>query len=497
MTKIVFNNTKCKLYLLVMIFISSAFNACVEEKDVVKEMYSVGELREDFDVFRAALEEAYPGIYHYKTKSFMDSLFTESKSSIVKQMTDREFMILLCKVVSQIGGGHLKVVPPKVRLDSLDEGSTAIPFQAFYSDNKLYVMRNFSTLNDKDFLGAQIISMNGRLISNFLEEFFSIFPSDGSNMTHKYRMLSSSRYLTRYFYILNGYSESYRVEYIPLGESVSKTATLKGLVFDELLDIREKRYPKLATELPAEFKSSEGYAYLRINTFDKERLEDKKIDFSKFLSASFQSLQSSHVDNLILDLRYNGGGTDEYGKMLFSYFINHDFDYYESLRIKKDTYAFFKYTNRPDMKAPKEMFKVNSEGSFDAIQHPNFGKQKPSMPTYSGSIYVLINGSCFSTTSEFLSMLHFHTKAIFIGEESGGGYYGNCSGPSPDLKLPHSKVRVEIPLMDYRMAVKDYPYIDRGLIPDHIIVNSIKETISGTDSELECAKGLIKNSKSN
>lgn len=468
--------------------------SCVDDKDVVKEIYSAEELRQDFDVFRASLEEAYPGIYEYKSKSFMDSVFTASKSSITGQMTDRQFMILLCKTVSQIGGGHLKVVPPKIRLDSLDLGATAIPFQVFFSDDGLYVMKNFSTLSDKDFLGARIISINGYSVSDLLQEFFQIVPSDGNNMTHKYRLLSSPRYFTRYFYIMNGYASSYRVEYIVPGENDSRTVTLPGMYFDELVAERTARYPKFAAQLPAEFRiePTGHYAYLRISTFDKERLEDKDIDFEKFLSTSFNEIESNRINDLILDLRNNGGGTDEFGKLLFSYFTSDAFNYYESLRMNKDTYDFFKYTNRPGMKAPKGMLKANTYGSFDNIEHPNVGKQKHSTPTYRGHIYVLINGGSFSTTSEFLSMLHFHTKATFIGEESGGGYYGNCSGPTPDLKLPHSKVRVEIPLMNYRMAVKGYPNADRGLIPDYQIAPSIREIIEDKDVELEFAKDLIK-----
>lgn len=348
-------------------------------------------------------------------------------------------------------------------------------------------------MTDKDFLGAEIITLNGHPTAEFVKEFLAIFPSDGSNVTHKYWGLTASRWLTRYFYILYDYSESYQVEYLPMGEKDKKTANLQGLVFDKLLDIREERYP-ITKQPPAEFKLSpeEQTAYLRITSFDKERLGNNKIDFPKFLEKTFQNLAENQTKNLILDLRNNGGGTDEYGKLLFSYFTNQEFDYYESLRMNKESYDFFKYTNRPDMKAPKGMLRANGDGTFDNIQHPNVGKQKPASPAFSGNIYVLIDGGCFSTTSEFLSLLHYHTKAIFIGEESGGGYYGNSSGPTPEMKLPNSKVRLEIPLMKYSTAVKDYQYLNRGLIPQHVVVPTIKDLVEGKDIELDFVKDLIK-----
>lgn len=481
------------LPLLFTLFVT--LNIFSQGKETAKEFYSVEELKQDFNIFKASLEEGHPALYRYKSKSEMDSIFESASASITKPMSDREFMLLLCKVVAQIGDGHLRVVPPKNRLDKLDESATAIPFQPYWSEGKLYIKRNYSTLEDKEFLGAQIISINGHSSDDFLRDYLLHFPSDGNNITNKYRMLERSRFFTRNFYILYGYAESYEVAYISPNESTVKTSKLAGLLFDKLIEIADKRYPANAFPL-AEFNLSgtEQTAYLRITSFDKERLKDSRIDFPKFIRNSFQSLAENKIKNLILDLRGNGGGTDEYGKLLFSYFINQPFDYYESLRMNKNTYDFFKYTNRPGMKAPDGMLKANSEGTFDNIQHPNFGKQTPSLPTFTGNIYVLINGGCFSTTSEFLSLLHFHTKAVFIGEESGGGYYGNSSGPTPDLKLPNTKVRVEIPLMKYAMAVKDYQYADRGLMPNYTIVPTIKDKLANKDLELEFARELINKS---
>jgi hypothetical protein len=459
-----------------------------------KSVFTVEELQQDFLAMRSSLEESHPGLYLYKSKSTIDSIFNTNSSSLNKTMTGREFMLLTCRVSSQIGDGHLKVVPPKIQLDSLDFGPTAIPFNVYCVNDKLYVRKNYSSLDDKEFLGSQIISINGHSIEDFIQEYLQIFPSDGNNLTHKYRLLSSNRYFTRYFSMLYGYAEQYKVDYISLNETALKTKTLQGLPFDNLLKIADERYPaKIEEQKPAYFKINEDekYAYLKIKSFDKGQFKKNKMNFEKFLEASFKKMESTNIPNLIIDVRDNGGGTDEYGRILFSYFVNQPFDYYKSLRMNKESFDCFKYTNRPDMKAPTGMLKPNKEGTFDNVQHPNVGKQNPSSPFYSGNIYVLINGWCFSTTSEFLSQLHFHTKAVFIGEESGGGYYGNCSGPTPDFTLPNTKVRIEIPLMNYRMAVENYQYHDRGLIPDYTVTPSIIDKISNIDIELNFTKKLI------
>ncbi len=231
------------------------------------------------------------------------------------------------------------------------------------------------------------------------------------------------------------------------------------MTFDELFRLDEERYPETAAAPLAELRISpeNQYAYLRLATFDREQLQSRKIDFEKFLETSFKDIETKRVNNLILDLRGNGGGTDEFGKSLFSYFTNRPFDYYESLTMNKERFDFFKYTSMLDARTPKGMLKANLEGTFDNIQHPNVGKQNPSLPS--------------------------------------GGYYGNCSGPAPEFTLPNTKVSIEMPLMKYAMAVKGYEPFDRGLIPDHVVIPTVRDKIENRNVELEFATTLIGNAK--
>src|SRR6266699_2025473 len=52
-----------------------------------------------------------------------------------------------------------------------------------------------------------------------------------------------------------------------------------------------------------------------------------------------------------------------------------------------------------------------------------------------------------SEPTEFLSVLHSHKRATFIGEETGGSYYGNTSGIyRANLELPNSKLKLHFGL---------------------------------------------------
>ncbi|WP_188050800.1 S41 family peptidase [Flavobacterium sp. GP15] len=489
-SKIIIRNIKSKdILALLFVFITTLSTAQQAEKE---NKIAPEKLIQDFQLLRASLEEGYPAMYRYSSKITIDSLFNASEKQLQKQMSEQEFYVFLSKVVMQIRDGHMDVYPTENTRNKLDNCECSVPFKAYISGQKMYVQKNYSNLSDEVILGAEIISINGQPVSAFISDVLKITSSDGNNETNKYKRLESTGLLTRYLFYLQGYTENYKIEYVPMNNKVTKTATLKGIRFENLLQILKNKYPEVA-QFPAEFKLlNDSSAYLKIKSFNRDEFVNSEINFNDFLESTFQTINNKGVKNLIINLRGNLGGTDKYGKMLFSYFVDHEFMYYESLIINKPKFNFMKYTDDPELEIPEEAIKKNDVGTYNVIDHPNVGIQENSTPYYSGKLYVLIDGDCFSTTSEFLSMLHSYTAAVFIGEESGGGYNGNCSGSVPLVTLPNSLLQIGIPLMKYSMAVKEYKYKDRGVIPDYNILPTIKDKILSRDPELEFALQLIK-----
>ena len=150
-----------------------------------------------------------------------------------------------------------------------------------------------------------------------------------------------------------------------------------------------------------------------------------------------------------------------------------------------------KYTAQPGP-LPAQMFEQGKDGKYHWISHPNWGINQPSKPTFTGKVFILINGVSFSTTSEFLSQAHFNKRATFIGEESGGGYYGNTSGYVPLVTLPNTKVGIFLPLVTYYMAVNGYKAAAHGVVPDHPVKYTIEELLAGKDKEIEIALKLAR-----
>ncbi len=175
---------------------------------------------------------------------------------------------------------------------------------------------------------------------------------------------------------------------------------------------------------------------------------------------------------------------------MLSYLLDKPFKYYDDLQINAREFTFAKYAALP--KVPADAVERLPNGKHRLLKHPNLGIQQPSKATFAGKVLILINGDCCSTTAEFLSQAHYHGRATFIGEESGGGYYGNSSGVVPALTLPNTGLIVYVPLVTYYLAVKGYKDAAHGVVPDHPIHYTIEELLAGIDKELALALELAR-----
>ena len=479
------------IFSLTLVFTKNLYCQDIELKS---NAFTINQLQNDFNVFRESLEESHIGLYLYNSKTQMDSIFNAGYASIKNEMTAREFTVLICKITSQIGDGHMKITLPEDEAEAIEKGPTQIPFRVYYYENKLFVFKNFTSLPDQDFLGAEITSINGHSMIEFMKEYLSAYNADGKNLTMKYRLLSRTNRnsFTYSFNLLYGYQEKYNVSYIPINDSITKTATFQGIYLDSLLKISEQRYPKkIADQTPIffEVQPDSTYAYLRVKSFMPDTYVESKINYEKFLKKSFSELATKNIQNLILDLRDNPGG--EKSELLYSYFAKSDFRLCKSVCMNKQNYDCYKYPDKSisNHRFPKKDLKPNSNGTFDLTNFPDF--HSPSLPTFNGKIFVLMDGACYSATSELLSMLHSYTNAVFIGEESGGMYYGNVAYWNIYLQLPNTAMNMKIPIVQTTLQVKDYLYTDRGLMPNYTVVPTVEEKMKGIDPEFNFVMKLI------
>jgi C-terminal processing protease CtpA/Prc len=204
---------------------------------------------------------------------------------------------------------------------------------------------------------------------------------------------------------------------------------------------------------------------LTLKTFFNGFLDQTKENFSSFLDSAFTDIKNKKVGKLIIDVRSNQGGNDNNGEILYSYLTQSSFRYYASQETV-------------------------SERFFEK-DHTNLQLQKPQKNNFAGKVFILANGRSFSGVAEFCSIVKTNNRGLFIGEECGGGYYGNTSGDEANVTLPNSQIVLRIPLIKYTMSVKKLPANAQSIQPDLIFYHSITDIAEHTDSQMQYALNIV------
>lgn len=457
--------------------------------------YAIKELKEDFQLMRAALEEGHGALYRYTSKEEMDRQFEAALKKLTKPMTERDFFLVLAPVIANINCGHTGLRLSEFYRKYLEKSPILLPFKLKFINGKAYLFHNYS--QDRDMvMGGEVISINQQPVKTIIEKMLKISPSDAHIQSSKYRHLESTILFGTMYNLVFGKTSNYSLTYRLPGNKKTKTIRVPGKTRQQINSLLEQRYPEAAKEaqkppIELEYKKAGdiAVAVLTIRTFTGDV-------YPEFLEKAFNEFQEKKIKNLVIDLRNNGGGYDYYGRLLTTYFMDAPFMYYESLEVKQIKHSFWPYTDVPDAEQTlATRTKKNDHGTYDVVGHPNLGIQQPLKPTFKEKVYILINGGSFSTTGECTSVIHFHKKAVFVGEECGAGYYGNTSGfMMPMLTLPETKIQIRIPLVKYSMAVSGYDKF-RGIIPKYQVGPTIDDLLKDRDTVMEFTLDLIKKQK--
>lgn len=480
--------------ILVASLISAAALLHMQQAPSVQEELSAEQLREDFSILRSSLEEGHGGIYRYSTKAQMDRLFDRAEQAIVGPMTELEFYQLLAPVIASLNDGHTGLTGSRELEGVFREQPVLLPFKLAFRAGTPYLLRNYSDITDL-IVGGELLSINGHSVGEVLGALLPALPSDGRVETSKYRQLESTTRFGDVYGKVFGITTSFDISYRSPADGSVQSFSVEGLTSAELTRRFESRYADIANaerdRPPVELTYRDGVPILTVRTFGGRTISNAGIDYPEFMRSTFQELADRNARDLIIDVRNNGGGSDDYGKILAAYLIPEVFDYYRFLEVNADSFAFLTHTPTSNDDLPRNRLRANERGKFDLLGHPNLGPQQPLVPNFRGNVYILINGASFSATGEFTSVVHHHGRATFVGEECGAGYYGNTSGMMVLVTLPNSGIGVRVPLVRYMMAVSGYEPIDRGLIPEHVVEPTIEDLLAGRDTVLEYALALI------
>eukprot|EP01133_Synstelium_polycarpum_P011830 gene11830-13791_t len=457
-------------------------------------------LYQDFDLMVSALKEAHTGLYWYNTKPAFDSICVQQRAKIESGMTALDFYNVLAPVVAFTKEGHSFLRLDKRSQAYLKFKGSFFPFYIKILDHKVYLINDLGNLKTR---GKLLSKVNGNSIESIMEKFLSYEPSDGFNTTSKYRWIEEEAKFNIYYSRAYPQTAYFDIEVTdPLNGQTSTYKNIPAVGSKEFND----NYKKVGSAIQGTFytapiilktDSIPNTALLTINSFSEKKYKTAKINFKQFIKEAFEQIDKKNLQNLILDIRNNGGGSEGYEEYVMSYLIEKDYKKYDYVQASAFSYSFYansdyKYEYQTlDSIMVAEHYRANDgrllrkEGVL-----PHYG---PRDKAFKGKIFVLTTGLTYSGGAEFATLLKNYTNAVFIGEETGGGYYGNTSGIRITLKLPASKLEIGIPLLKFAVHTENQSQaFGRGLIPDYKIEPTIVEYLSGFDPLMQKALDLVR-----
>lgn len=242
-------------------------------------------------------------------------------------------------------------------------------------------------------------------------------------------------------------------------------------------------------------------ALITINTFHNPEIKKKSKykTLKKFLAFSFYEIKEKVIENLIIDIAENGGGTEGNEGLLYSYFGD-NYQKYKKVRVKAQKVILDNGIDKPIQLKTfgflERIFtnKKMDDGSLERKNGIGFGLmayKKSPKNKFNGKVYVLISPITYSGGSEFSNMMYSKGLATFIGQETGGGYFGNTSGYVRSLTLPNSKIIIDIPAIQFVMNVEPKLPFGSGVKPHYTVIPTINQYINRENVNLEYALKLI------
>jgi len=449
-------------------------------------MLTIEQQKEDFAFLQQMLKEAHPGMYRYTNAQQWDSLEKDISVRLDHTMREDEFGKIIFPYAVSLQCTHTKFFPrEKVDDPFYYNADRLLPIDVYASSQKLFV-KKLLTGNNEIPEGAEIVSINSYNADSIRSELEKFILSDANIRSTK--RLDLSQYFAAYYANWIEAPSSFEVKY--------KKGEKEFIAHLDAIDEKKWKSFHPATQ-PAQTLSlawpDSSTAVIKIRNFD---FPNKHAEITSFLEKSFADINSKAAKHLIIDLRDNEGGTDKYGALLLSYLMDRDFRYYD--HISTNTNKKFSFADKvwvpPHFGIYRMLIGKDKKYGYVWKKHVNLTLQHPSANHFHGKVYILMNGRSLSVTSEFISMANFYKRATFIGEESGGAYYGNNSGFFIVGHLPNSKYTVGIPLWAYYMAVYKPEWKNHGTLPDHEVIPSVDDVIGGKDAVLEYTLNLISES---
>jgi hypothetical protein len=388
------------------------------------KMLSSEDMRADLDELFRQIEKYHPDPYMKRSKENVDRDRQALYQELGQPMTSVDFYRKIALLIDSLGDDHTVVFPSNNTFQQIDSYEMVFPLEVEFDGVKAYIIKNY-TGNPDIPLGAELLTINGTPLSTIQS---NLIVDPGFNFTYK-------------LWLLNGSSHEYQIALLPPGETTPDNFTVPGRTYEEIY----KQEPTSETREEVTYRTlpNEKIGILTLNDF---------MSIYEPVKQAFSQIQKDGVQDLIIDIRENGGGHMESLDLFMNYLTDQS---YQKCHKCAFIHPWEDVSNR-----------------------------------YHGKIYLLIGPDTYSAAVLLANILQDHKLATLIGEETAEtssfcAYVMIGGEPLPRTGLKY--------MVSSQCYIRPNGTVDgRGVIPDMIVETTINDRITGSDPVLDYTLKMIR-----
>jgi hypothetical protein len=423
-----------KIIVIVVLFITSiTYSQKLETQDWIT----------DLNFLKTELAKKHKNLFF----KISEQDFNKEIDNIIAQLdndTDVETAIKLTQLIAKIGDTHTNL-----SISHLTKKRKRLPLGFMWFKDGLYI--SGTSKENYELLDKKLLSINGYKTETIIDSLKTIFVAENIGVINENtsRLLGSNT-LLKYFGFSKSKDSIYKLELSDKNGNIS-TYQLSETE-NSRRNRRDKVYLKVNTERPfymngsrkpfkEKYYENERIYFIQYNKcISRETIEKygnkemayKQPSFKEFENKVLKTIKENKIDKLIFDMRFNKGGSSYLAENLIE-------------QIAKNK-------------------KLNKKGK----------------------LFVVVGNKTFS--SAIINTINFkeNTKAIIIGEKTGGkpNHYGNIKR----FTLPYSKIKVVYSQNFYKLIESN----ENTITPEIIIERTYNDFKNGIDPIFEWVKNYEK-----